>query len=123
MPEQDDRDRPTQLEYRDAKEDTPEILSPTMGLVALGAAFGFVVAFALAIVLILSQSDLTYHPGAPGRPTPRWVYLPPVALAVAGLAAGVLLLRRRSRRDVGAGLLIGLGLAVLIYGACFAAMN
>ena len=108
MPEQDDPDRPTPLEYRDGRDDIQSSTS-----VLIGTAFTATVGFSVvAWVVIVLTNTLRFETGS------AFVYVLPLGLATAALAGSFLL--RRSHPALGAGLLVGIGLAVLLVGGCFA---
>ena len=112
MPEQDNPESLTPLEYRDKREDAANDRGTLVG-VALAATAGF--------GLVLFGSVYLAAVGSYAYSQPLFLILPLVVTAGA-LVLGLHVLLHK-RRAVGAGLLIGIGVAVLIHGACFYAIS
>ena len=108
MPDPADADRPTPLEYRDPKLDASNASDVSAGPIALGL-FGFGTIFWLSMFAALEQG------ASEGRPL---FFLIPAGTVLVCLAL-VLYLKRRGSPEYSAGLLIGIGLAILLEGMCF----
>ena len=118
LPTDDERrlDRPEVLPYRAAaadKERGTSVPWPAVIAAVLAAALGPLLAFAWTMAAITAAGS--------GRIDPVSIW---VALATVGTVAMALALARsveRRRRGVFAGAIVGVGIALLVSGACFAA--
>ena len=107
MPDPSDSNPPP-LEYRDRADDIDRgSRSQTVGA-AFGATFGFA-AILLASVFMAALASEAVSAWLAGL----------IPLAVIAGAVAIAVRVRRTRPAVGAGLFIGIGLAVLVVGSCF----
>ena len=113
-----DDPKPTPLEYETPPPDAGpaqagEVVSQAL-LIAIAAWF-------VLTLVVCGSGSIRLEGSAP--PKSRWILPVVVMLALAGVAASVYASNRRdprrSRREFVLALLLGVGLAVLVHGACF----
>jgi hypothetical protein len=115
-------DEPKALDYRDGKDDLPQMV-PNAGRFVFGGVIGAgLIGFAGLVGFGDNLHIDELHPHPPGPVLWNWI-IPFAVLSIAGLIFGVFAIRKPRRRFLLAGFLLGLGVCALCEGICFSGLR